>query len=153
MKPTLLLPFLPLLVSCAAGMPPSPDTPAWMPLYGSYAFVGTVEGQNSTEVQGSVTLDEGRYYLSGTQGACDGRLPQRPSNILRLGCGDITVSLRRRGNELESDGSATITVREMAQRTRCHVGSDGKQVCTTQWEATDVRRSGRIEIHPVDAAG
>ena len=151
MKPTSLL-LLPLLASCAAGMPRSPDSPAWIPVYGSYAFAGIVHGQNSTDVQGSVTLDAGRYYLSGTQGACDGRLPQGPSNVLRLACPGITVSLRRRGDELEGEASATITVREMVQRTRCRVGPDGKQVCAAHWEATDVRRSGRIEIHPVDEA-
>ena len=31
MKPTSLL-LLPLLASCAAGMPPSPDSPPWIPL-------------------------------------------------------------------------------------------------------------------------
>ena len=153
MKPMSLL-LLPLLASCAAGMrPSSPDSPSWTPLYGSYAFSGIVHGQNHTDVQGSVTLDEGRYYLSGTQGACDGRLPQGPSNILRLSCNGIAVLLRRRGNEFDTEAQATITVREMVKRLKCHTAPDGTQVCATEWEATDVRRSGRIEVRPVDDAG
>jgi hypothetical protein len=152
MKLTSLL-LLPLLASCAAGIPPSPDSSPWIPLYGSYAFAGIVLGQNRTAVQGSVRLDKGRYYLSGTQGACDARLPQEPSNILRLACSNITVSLRRSGNEFQREGWATITVTEMVERTKCHTGPHGEQVCTTQREPTDVRRRGRIEIRPVDDGG
>ena len=153
MKPMSLL-LLPLLASCVAGIrPSSPDIPSWTPMYGTYAFAGVVHGEYRIDVQGSVTLDEGRYYLSGSQGSCDGRLPQGPSNRLRLSCKGITVLLRRQGNEFATEAQATITVREMVKRLKCHTASDGTQVCGTEWEPTDVRRSGRIEVHPVDEAG
>ena len=70
-----------------------------------------------------------------------------------MACSNITVSLRRSGNEFQREGWATITVTEMVERTKCHTGPHGEQVCTTQREPTDVRRRGRIEIRPVDDGG
>lgn len=145
-----LLVALLLLASACATAPSAPgDNPSWAPLYGVYAFNGTIEGQARLTLEGTLLLEEGRYDVHSSAGSCEGRLPQGPSSVLRVGCPSFSLQLRRRGDVFDAEGRATVTVTEQVQTSVCRpVAGRAAPVCTTQMVPRETARSGRIVVTP-----
>lgn len=140
------------LAACAHAGTASSDPVGWESLYGTYEFEGSIveDPGRSTAVSGTLRLGDGRYYLTTTQGTCDGRLAPTPRTDLSWGCRDgMSVLILRRGDEIATEGTASIQVVRFVDWEVCHIDSDGTQVCTMRSQRTMVTKSGRITIRKV----
>ena len=142
--------------ACGGARAPAPVHASWEAVYGTYEFTGDVPGQTLVTVQGSVRIEAGRYYLESNQGVCDEELPLAPSATLTLSCPPLMLTLRRRGDVFDEEGTITLTVREAAPQPVCRQGTDGRQVCGSQPETMDARRQGRakiVRVAPTNSVG
>lgn len=137
---------LALVAACGGGTSYSSDASSWTRVYGSYEFAADVPGDPPVSVKGTIRLADGRYHLESNQGVCDEPLPLAPGTALSMSCPPLVLTLRRRGDAFEGEGTITLTVRKAAQQQVCRLGNDGRQVCGSEQESREARRQGRATI-------
>ena len=140
------------LAACAHGGDPSGQSVGWDSLYGTYEFEGTLRGDQgrSTAVSGTLRLAEGRYFLTGNLGSCEGLLAPTVRTDLGWGCKDgLGIGVRRIGKDLATDGTASVGELKIVDHEVCTRDAEGNLVCTYRTEKTRVIHRGRITVRRV----